>query len=152
MKRKNIITFFIWLFVMQLVVWFLLFGSVSLWFLDIDGIAWLTALSSMVLCYFWGYMLSKRIQIDNYKPVIILSSIWALVSAVLIYFTHDSGIGWTLSFPYRAIALTLFPSCFSSHQSAFVLNVLQPLLIACSYMLTLLAFSVGVYVNRRDKG
>jgi len=151
MKQKNIITFFIWFFLMQLVVWFLLFSSVALWFLDIDGIVWLTALSSIVLCYFWGYILSKRIPIDNYMPVIILGSIWVLVSAVLIYFTHDSGIGWTLSFPYRAIAQTLFPSCFSSHQSAFVLNVLQPLLIACSYMLTLLAFSVGVYVNQRDK-
>lgn len=151
MKHKNIITFFIWFFLMQLVVWFLLFSSVALWFLDIDGIVGLTALAAMVLCYFWGYILSKRIQIDNYKPVIILSSIWALVSAVLIYFTHDSGIGWTLSFPYRAIAQTLFPSCFSSPQSAFVLNVLRPLLIACSYILTLLAFGVGVYINRRDK-
>lgn len=149
MKHKKIITFSLWFFLMQLVVWFLSFGSVSLWFLGMDGIVWLTALSSIVLCYFWGYMLSKRIQIDNYKPVIIFGAIWVLVSAVLVYFTHDSGIGWTLSFPYRAIARALFPAYFSSPQSAFVLSVFQPLLIACSYTLTLLAFGVGVYVNRR---
>ena len=151
MKFKNTCSFFAWILVMQFVLWLLSVGSVSLLFHGIDGVVELVSLSSLVLCGLWGYILSKRTKIDHFKPIIILFIIWTFVPAVLIYFAHNSGIGWTLSVPYRAVAQTLFSSYFSNHQSAFELNVLQPLLIACSYMLTLLALGLGVYINQRDK-
>lgn len=151
MKSKNMTSFFIGLLGMQLVLWLLSLGAVSLLFLGVEGMVELSAILSLVLCCFWGYRLSKRTQTANLKPVIILFSIWVVIPAVLIYFTQHSNIGWSLSFPYSAIAQTLFPSYFNTPQSAFVLNVLQPLLVACSYILTLFSFGVGLYVNRRSK-
>ena len=151
MKHRRIISFFAWLLVMQLVLWLLSLGAVSLLFLGGEGVVELAALFSLILCCFWGYILSGKTQIACCKPIIICYLIWMLVPAVLIYFTQHSGIGWSCSLPYRAIAQTLFYSYFRTHQSAFVLNVIQPLLVACSYTLTLVAFGVGAYMNRRDK-
>ena len=149
MKDKNLVFFFVWLFLMQITLWLLSLGSVSLLFLGAEGIVELIALSSLALCFFWGYILSKRKPMEYHKPIMILYLIWIIVPAVLIYFTQDSGIGWTVSFPYRSIAQTLFSSCFNSPRSAFVLDFIQPFLVACSYILTLFAFGAGGYLHNK---
>lgn len=150
MRRRPIVSFCLGLFAMQLVLWLLSFGAMWLWFLGIDGIVWLTALFSLVLCYIWGYTLSKRIETSNGKPIVVLFLVWMIIPA-LIFFACDSGMVWSLAFPYRAIAQTLFSFWFGGHQSAFGLAVVRPLLIASSYMLTLLVFGVGVCVEQQGK-
>lgn len=151
MKCKNAIALCVWVLVMQLVLWLLAMASVSLLFLNIDGIVEAVSLLSIGVCFFGGYILSKRMHFERYKSMVVLYIIWLVVPAVLIYFVQYSDMGWLVSLPYRSIAQTLFPSYFKMYQSAWVLDFVQPLLVACSYVAVFLAFGVGMCAARLGK-
>lgn len=99
-----------------------------------------------------GYLLPAYAQPRDRRILAAVLAVCSLGFAALLYIsvTADLFALYFLIVPYIAAAQTMFPGFFSTPQSAFVLNVLQPLLISAAPLLMMGGFALGLFLRRHN--
>lgn len=144
---------FLWLLAAHAAVILVCWVALAILFAGTEDAFTAASILFLVLYAAGGYALAKKVQIPDFRVLMVALLVWALTNAVLIYiFGHaDTHIFWLLRMPYAGIAITLFPSFFNGPQSAYVLYTLQPLLTALAYVLSMAVFGGGIILGKPSR-